>query len=102
MANIQKVKGWSVQGSSAAAASGTSTLPSAEEGVPPSTLSAEPSPAPAHAPSPEVALSTEKEELTLVSWLVSVGFEDHEGLIADYVSGSSALQDLFGMLVAEQ
>ena len=36
------------------------------------------------------------------SWLASVGFEGHENVIGNYVSESTALKDLFGMLVAEQ
>ena len=41
-------------------------------------------------------------EATLAAWLADVEFEEHDTTIGNYVSESSALADLLGMLEAEQ
>ena len=66
---------------------------------------AEPPPAEeAEAPAPDEAEPAEPkaEGPTLADWLAGIGLQEHLSLISGYVSSSSQLEDLRGMLVSEQ
>ena len=57
---------------------------------------------PADSPTEEPEPEPEESEPELLPWLSSVGFEEHEELISNYVSESTALADLRRMLEVEQ
>eukprot|EP01045_Picozoa_sp_COSAG04_P002091 COSAG04_NODE_73_length_29016_cov_7.345472_25_plen_168_part_00 len=57
---------------------------------------------PADSPTEEPEPEPEESEPELLPWLSSVGFADHEELISNYVSESTALADLRRMLEVEQ
>ena len=65
--------------------------PPAEEAEAPAPAEAEAAPAEPKADGP-----------TLADWLADIGLQEHLSLISGYVSSSSQLEDLRGMLVAEQ
>ena len=65
--------------------------PPAEEAEAPAEAAAEAEPAEPKADGPSLA-----------DWLASIGLQEHLSLISGYVSSSSQLEDLRGMLVSEQ
>ena len=58
--------------------------------------------APAQAPTEAQPAEPEAEAPSLADWLAGIGLQEHLSLISGYVSSSSQLEDLRGMLVAEQ
>eukprot|EP01045_Picozoa_sp_COSAG04_P014778 COSAG04_NODE_1124_length_8149_cov_4.403700_5_plen_239_part_00 len=56
----------------------------------------------AEAPAPAEAEPAKADGPSLADWLAGIGLQDHLSLISGYVSSSSQLEDLRGMLVSEQ